>query len=102
MSIYIRRTKHLDQCDLDRIDLRNDAIMKLLNNKLIMRATDSIEGEKQIETAFLWLKDNCREFYSVRGPESDKNTVKYYIYFMNEEEMSLFAMSFPQESGEEQ
>ncbi len=101
MAITIRRTKHLDECDLNRIDLRNDAIMKLLNNKLIMRADNNQEGGEQIEEAFGWLRDNCQNFYSVRGPEADKHSVKYYIYFMNAEEMLLFATTFPQDLEED-
>ena len=101
MAITIRRTKHLDECDFDRIDARNESIMTLLNNKLIMRADDNEEGEAQIEQAFTWLKDNCQDFYSVRGPESDKHTLKYYLYFMNDDEMTLFAASFPQDPDEE-
>lgn len=100
-SISIRRTLHLDENDLDRIDTRNEAIMTLLGNKLIMRAEDNLEGEKQIEQAFLWCKDNCTDFYSIRGPEQDKGTIKYYIYFMNGDEMTLFATSFPQDPDEE-
>jgi hypothetical protein len=45
----------------------------------------------------MWLRDTCKHFYSVRGPEQDKDTVKYYIYFENEEEATLFVLSFPQE-----
>ena len=101
MALSIRQTKNLDECDFDRIDFRNDAVMSLLSHKLIMRADDTLEGEKQIEQAFIWLRDNCTDFYSVRGPESDKTTIKYYIYFINEDEMTLFATSFPRDPDEE-
>ena len=101
MSISIRQTKHLDECDVDRIDLRNEAIMNLLGHKLILRATDTTEGGAQIEEAFIWLAENCTDFYSVRGPETDGNTIKYYVYFMNEDEMLLFATTFPRDPTEE-
>jgi anionic cell wall polymer biosynthesis LytR-Cps2A-Psr (LCP) family protein len=97
MTITIRRTRHLDESDLDRIDRRNEVMFALLSNKILMRASDNKEGEKQIEQAFMWLRDTCKHFYSVRGPEQDKDTVKYYIYFENEEEATLFVLSFPQE-----
>ncbi|NJO61542.1 MAG: hypothetical protein HC836_25830 [Richelia sp. RM2_1_2] len=72
MAITIRRTLHLDECDLNRLDSRNEVMFTMLNNKLIMRADDSLEGEQQIEEAFSWLKENCKSFYSVRGGESEK------------------------------
>jgi hypothetical protein len=100
MTITLRRTRHLDECDLNRIDSRNAVLYALLSNKIIMRASDNKEGEKQIEQAFMWLRDTCQHFYSVRGPEQDKDNVKYYIYFENEEEATHFVLVFPQEQDE--
>lgn len=100
MSITIRRTKHLDSWDMAIINYENEAVMKLLSHKLIMRASDTVEGEKQIEHVFTWLKDNCKNFYSVCGPKPDKDTIKYFIYFVDEDEMLLFAASFPQHIDE--
>lgn len=99
MTLSIRRTKHLDHCDLDRLDFRNKAIMTMLDNKLIMRAPDSKESEPVIEKAFTWLKETCQHFYSIRGPETDKFTIKYIIYFMSEEEMTMFAITFNQDTN---
>lgn len=102
MSITIRRTKHLDECDFDRIDFRNEAIMTLLNHKIVMRANDTIEGSHQIEEAFSWCKQNCTDFYSIRGPDADLSdgTIKYYLYFMDENDLTLFAISFPRNIDE--
>lgn len=100
MSLSIRRTKHLDECDMDRIDNRNESMTTLLSQKLIMRAGDNTEGSNQIEQAFRWLAENCGDFYSVRGPETDVDSIKYYIYFMNADEMTLFATSFPRDNEE--
>lgn len=101
MAISVRQTFHLDECDFDRIDFRNEAVMNLLSHKIILRADDNYEGQKNIEHIFCWLKENCKNFYSVRGPEADKDTIKYYIYFMDGDEMTLFATSFPQDLDEE-
>ena len=101
MAISIRQTKHLDECDFDRIDYTNKAVMALLNHKLIVRADDVYESTQQLEDVFTWLTENCTDFYSVRGPETDKLTIKYYIYFINEDGMTLFATSFPRDSDEE-
>lgn len=100
MTITIRRTLHLDEEDFNRLDFRNDATTTMLKQKLILRATDNTEGESQIEKAFEWLKENCHNFYSVRGPVEDKGSIKYYIYFMNENEMTHFAMAFPRDDDD--
>jgi len=94
VSITLNRSLHIDDDDIQLLD--EDTKVLLLKYKMIMRADNTDEGAAELEKIFTWVKENCQNHYRVRGPNHDKDTIKYYIYFTDEAEATQFKLTFPQ------
>lgn len=93
MAATLLKTHHVDDCDLSL--LSEDERSALLNGKFILRAGNNDEGASEIEAVFDWIKENVKNFYHVRGPEHDQDSIKYYIYFVDKDEAVQFKLTFP-------